>query len=144
METSSKTAGKIKAYVDQVADMEKELEKEVKDLVQTSKIRYHQQLEKIKERASEAKGEVTEMHKAQCQKAKESFEEITRDARDFMETRMEPLSQKILSLREKVMSYSDITEEKLQEIKKETEELLQTTKLAVHNFKETFRSHQES
>ena len=58
--------------------------------------------------------------------------------------RVEPLNQRIQSLKEDVLKYSDRTEERWQEIKKETEELLETTKLAFHNFKETFSSHQKS
>ena len=144
METSSKTAEKIKSFVDQIDAIVQELENDIKELVHNSKTRYHQELEKIKQRTNETKGEVAERHKERMHQAKDSFNEITKEARSFMETRMEPLNQRIQSLKEDVLKYSDRTEERWQEIKKETEELLETTKLAFHNFKETFSSHQKS
>jgi hypothetical protein len=108
-----------------------------------SKSKYHKELDRIKQRANEAKGEVAEMHNVRLQNAKESFKELTKEGRSCMENKLVPLNQKMRLLKEEATSYSDRTEEKWQEIKKETEELLETTKQAVHNFKETFKSHQK-
>ena len=144
METTSKTAEKIKSFVDQVDSRVQELEHDIKDLVHSSKQRYHQELEKIKQLADETKDEIVHMHQERVQKAKDSFDETTMEARSFMETKLEPLNNKVSILKEAAVKYTDRTEERWQEIKKETEDLLETTKLAVHNFKETFRAPQDS
>ena len=144
METTSKTAEKIKNFVDQVDAKVQDLAQDIKDLVNNSKLQYLQESDKIKQLANETKEEMTQMHQEQVQKAKESFDEIASEARTFMETKLDPLNHKVRALKEDASKYADQTEERWQEIKQETEDLLETTKLAVHNFKETYRAPQDS
>jgi uncharacterized coiled-coil DUF342 family protein len=57
----------------------------------------------------------------------------------LIETKLDPLRAKIDQFKESVTKSSQRTEEKWEEFRRETEELLETTKLAFHNFKETFK-----
>jgi len=139
METPTKAAEKIKAYVDRVDSNVQEMLQEFSTFLNKSKAKYQEEIQQIKTSAVHAQEEVKKGYEQRLQHLKTGYEKLTISGRSLMETKFVPLRAKVTQLKENVAETSHRTEEKWEKFRHETEKLLETTKLAFSNFKETFK-----
>jgi len=139
MEAQTKTAEKIKAYVDRVDSKAQEIMQEFSEFLDKSRVKYQEEIQEIKTQAGHMQEEVKEGYEQRLQHLRTDCDKLTTSGRSLMETKSDLLRAKIAQLKEYVEETSHRTEEKWEDFRHETEELLETTRLAFQNFKKTFK-----
>lgn len=139
MKTHTKTAEQIKAYIDSMDLKVQELGKDINNFMEKSKITYQQEMQNLKKQTEHAKDEAREKYHQKVQEVKETYEEFLSESKSLIENNLELTKSKIKTLKQDVTRSTHDAGEKLDQVQDEAEELLETTKLAFHNFKETFK-----
>jgi polyhydroxyalkanoate synthesis regulator phasin len=139
MEAHTKTAEQIKIFVDQVDLKAQAINKNIVEFIDSQKDSYRKEFQEIKLQAGRASDEVKEVYEQRLDELKVSYENFTRAVLSFKQSHVDPLKTKLAQLRNQVEGSLHESEEKWEEWKVEVEELLETTKLAFQNFKNTFK-----
>lgn len=139
MKAHTKTAEKIKAYVDRLDFKAQELNRDIDKFLEKSKVTYQQEMESLKQQTDHTKEEAREMYHQKVEDVKESYEKFASEGKSLVENRLKPVKTKIDILKQEMAKSTHQAGEKLDHMKDEAEELLETTKLAFHNFRETFK-----
>ena len=139
MEAHTKAAKQIKNFVDQVDLKAQAINQNIYEFIDSHKDSYRQEFQEIKLQAGRATDEVKEVYEQRLEELKISYENFTRAVLAFRQSYVDPLKTKLAQLRKQVDGSLHETEEKWEELKVEAEELLETTKLAFQNFKNTFK-----
>ena len=139
MDTHSKTAEQLKGFIDRVDTKAQEMHLEVTDFVQETIDKYREEIQEIKAKAEHTKEEWKEGSEERLHLLKESYDKLLIEGRSFSNRHFKPLKAKIKALKEQGIKSGYQTVEKFDHVKEEIEELFETTKLALHNFKETYK-----
>jgi len=137
METSSKSAEKIKHFIDQVDAKIQEYDHEIEEIVKRYKEKYYREVEDFKQHVEETKKEVKVKQEGSLQQIKDAYQRMKTEAQSLSENQLEPIKRKIVEIKADSISYTHEVERELQEVKQEIQGLLEKAKLAVKNFKDT-------
>lgn len=143
METHSKTAEKIKTYIDQADTKIQSLGQDVSQFIEQNQQKYHQEIDELKLQASLAKAEAKQRYEEQIKVLNRKSQELKVEAQSFLEEKVVPLKSKKEEWKMKFSETADKTEKKWEEISVEMDSMIETTKLAFHNFTETFKKDQQ-
>lgn len=139
METHSKTAEKIKTYVDRADTKIQSIGQDVSQFIEQKQQKYHQEIDELKLQASLAKAEAKQRYEEQIKMANRKSHEWKVEAQTFLDEKVVPLMDKKDEVKSKLSEAADRTEEKWEEISEEMDTLIETTKEAFHNFTDTFK-----
>jgi len=139
METHSNTAEKIKEYVDRIDTKAHFLSENVSHFIDKAKYRYQQEIDELKLQANLAKAEAKQGYEERMRIVNRRSQELIVESQTFFDEKITPLIEKKDQWKIKISQLADKTDVKWEEMTEEMESLIETTRLAFHNFTETFK-----